>query len=104
MRGLEINLSFDEAGKISRISIQPNQLKEPEGYRLTMKREIIMDVINNLVPEEERGAKLDQQIRMSFGRASGEVILYKNVRIDLTSVCQLENCGITFAEIKWRTK
>jgi len=100
--GLDICFSFDELGKVAKISIESNQIDEVNKLRSVMKRENVIAVIDNLVPERERGVKVNEP-RASFGRAYTETIIYEKVRIDLTIVCNEESCGVSYAEIRWRT-
>lgn len=64
-----------------------------------IKREEVFAVIDEIVPEYERGAKV-RHINSSFSRAYGESRL-RNAQIDLTFVCRHNNCGVTYVEIRF---
>jgi hypothetical protein len=98
-KGLDICFSFDDRGNVSKLSIQSNQLDE-SGYPSMIKRETVEELIDDLVPDTEKGPKL-WKIDNSYGRAYGESIGYQKVTVNLTMVCRKGNCGVSYAEIVW---
>lgn len=95
---MDICFSVDDAGKVTKISIRPNQADGTD-FHAHMKRENVIKVIDDLWPESDRGEKLREN-NISFGRALVESTVYQNVQIDLTIVCRETVCGISYVEIR----
>lgn len=100
-KGLEICTTYDEAGKVAKITIESIPTDKEGKFRSIMNRESTMAVIDELVPEYERGEKIRED--SIYGRLKVTSIVYERVRFNLSIVCKDGTCGISYAEIIWRT-
>ena len=99
-KGMDIYLAYDSNGRVLKISITSNQIDEETKVALPMERQRVLSILEELVPEEQRGAKTRQHDGISFGRAYGESIIYEKAQISLTIVCRENACGVTYAEMR----
>jgi hypothetical protein len=99
---MDVTFSYNDVGKLSKIVIKPNQLENESKLPDVIKREEVLAVIDEIVPEYERGARVRHLKGISFGRAAGEIIVYENAQIDLTLICRNDNCGVTYAEVRFK--
>ena len=99
-KGMDIYLSYDQAGKVSKFSIKSNQ-KDAEGkLPVILKREAVQAVIEEVLPEVERGALLRQDTGAYNRQGYGETSVYEKVQIDLSIVCRQNFCGVYYAEVR----
>jgi hypothetical protein len=99
-KGMDIYLSYDQTGKVSKFSIKSNQ-KDAEGKLLViLKREAVLAVIEEVLPELERGALLRQYTGAYNRQGYGETTVYEKVQIDLSIVCRDNFCGVGYADIR----
>lgn len=101
-KGMDIYLSYDQTGKVSKFSIKSNQ-KDAEGkLPVILKREAVQAVIEEVLPEVERGALLRQDTGAYNRQGYVETSVYEKVQIDLSIVCRQSICGVYYAEARLR--
>lgn len=99
-KGMDIYLSYDQTGKVSKFSIKSNQKDEQGNLPLSLKREAVLDVIEEVIPEVERGPLLRQYTGTYNRHGYGETSVYEKVQIDLSIVCRDNFCGVGSAEVR----
>jgi hypothetical protein len=99
-KGMDIYLSYDQTGKVSKVTIKSNQ-KDAEGkLPVILKREAVLAVIEEVLPEVERGALLRQYTGAYNRQGYGETSVYEKVQIDLSIVCRDNFCGVGGADVR----
>lgn len=99
-KGMDINLSYDQTGNVSKFSIASNQKDEQGKLPVALKREAVLAVIEEIIPEVERGALL-RQYRGTYNRQGyGETSVYEKVQIDLSIWCRDNVCGVGYADVR----
>ena len=97
LKDIDISTSFDQNGKISKITIKPNNIDEKLKYPIPIDRKYFDDILEIIVPTASRGEKLGES-KSSVGRALGTSVIYQNVKITLTIVYQ-NGYRVSYAEI-----
>ena len=97
---MDIYLSYDQTGKVSKVTIKSNQ-KDAEGkLPVILKREAVLAVIEEIIPDVERGALLRQDTGAYNRQGYGETSVYEKVQIDLSIWCRDNFCGVGGAEVR----
>ena len=99
-KGLEICTTYDETGKVAKISIKSKPTDKEGKFRSILNRETTMAVIDELVPEIDRGEKMREN--STYGKLIITSIVYERVRFNLSIFCEEGSCGISYAEILFR--
>jgi hypothetical protein len=99
-KGMDIYLAYDRDGRVLKITIKSNQKDEDTRVALLMERQRVLSILEELMPEKQRGAKIGQHDGMSSRSGYGEVIVYENAQIDLSMVCRENACGVYYAEMR----
>ena len=102
-KGMDIYLSYDQTGKVSKFTIKTNLKDETGAVAAPLKREAVMAVIEEVVPEVERGMLLRQYSGNSNRHGYIETLIYDKVQIDLSVYCRKGACGdVGYADIRPR--
>ena len=99
-KGMDIYLSYDQTGKVLKFSIKSNQKDEQGKLPVSLKREAVLAVIEEVIPEVERGALLRQYTGTYNRQGYGETSVYEKVQIDLSIVCRDNVCGVGYADVR----
>jgi hypothetical protein len=97
---MDICLTYDRAGKIGKFSIKSNQKDEEGKLPVILKREAVLAVIEEVLPEVERGALLRQDLGAYNRHGYIETSVYEKVQIELSIVCRDNFCGVGGARLK----
>jgi hypothetical protein len=100
-RDVDICFSYDEIGNLFEIVVKPNQVDKTTHILQPISPDHFSEIMNDIVPETDRGKKI-KELNMGFGRASGKMFVYENVKISVTIVCPTDICGISYARIQPR--
>ncbi len=101
LKNLSICTTYGKEGTISRVVVRPNQ-DETQPIRIDfIERPSVEQVLQKFVPESDRGPRTGEQ-RSNFGRATGETIFYSRWVLTITTACNEEACGVSYAELKKR--
>ena len=102
-KGMDIYLSYDQKGKVSKFTIKTN-LKDATGaVPAPLKRDAVMAVIEEVIPEVERGMLRKQYSGNSNRHGYVETLIYDKLQIDLSVYCREGACGdVGYADIRPR--
>jgi uncharacterized lipoprotein YehR (DUF1307 family) len=103
-KGMDISLTYDQRGKLEKFSIKSNQMEQDEPLPILLKREDVQTVMEEIVPELDRGAILRQYTGIALRSAYIETTVYEKVQIDVTISCRKDVCGISYVEGTQRSK
>jgi hypothetical protein len=101
-KGIDICFSYNETGKVSKITIKSNQTDERTKLPNIISNEDVTAIIEEIIPENERGNKI-KEFSFTIGSIVVENIIFEKVQISFTAGCQDDICGISYAEIRFST-
>jgi hypothetical protein len=103
-KGMDISLAYDQRGQLEKFSIKSNQMDPEEPLPILLKREDVQTVMEEIVPELERGAILRQYTGIAMRNSYIETTVYEKLQIDLTISCRKDVCGVSYVEGTQRNK